>query len=111
MERYLIGTSLSMCLRDIIKGRVREENVALIVTGTKHPFESDPDYVWELDGNRQWTDEESEILHRLWKQGRIHQPRKVSSCYENSRSSIETVMPCGKRHWYRLSPADTGEDR
>mgnify|MGYP003657087898 CR=1 FL=1 len=41
MERYLIGTSLSMCLRDIIKGEVNEENVVLIVTGTKRDFESE----------------------------------------------------------------------
>ena len=111
MERYLIGTSLSMCLRDIVKGRVLEENVALIATDTKHPFESDPDYVWELDGNRQWTDEESEILHRLWKQGRIHQPREVSSWYNDVSNEAEQVLPSYKRHWYRLSPADTGEDR
>jgi len=108
MERYLIGTSLSMCLADIISGKVREENVILIVTGTKHPFESNPNYVFELDGRWQWTNKESEILHRLWKQGRIHQPREVSSWYEENHG--ESVLPSHKRHWYRLSPADTGED-
>ena len=103
MKRYLIGTSLSMCLIDIISGRVSEENVILIVTGTKHPFGSDPDYVWE-----QWTEDESKVIDRLWKQGRIHQPREVSSWYEENHG--EPVLPCHKRHWYRLSPADTGED-
>ena len=109
MERYLIGTSLSMCIADIAKGRVSEENVALIVTGTKHSFESGPDWDEMYLGTKKHKDAAMEIVDRLWKQGRIHQPREVSSCYENSRA--EQVLPSYKRHWYRLSPADTWEDR
>jgi hypothetical protein len=109
MERYLIGTSLSMCIGDIAKGKVSEENVALIVTGTKHSFESGPD--WDEMYLGTFKDEVKvvamEIVDRLWKQGRIHQPREVSSCYENSRA--ESVIPCHSIHWYTLSPCNGTE--
>ena len=109
MKRYLIGTSLSMCLKDIVKGRVLEENVALIVTGTKYPFESEPDWSQMNLGIKEITPA-IDILNRLWKQGRIHQPREVSSWYDDVSNEAEQVLPSYKRHWYRLSPADTGED-
>ena len=76
MERYLIGTSLSMCLRDIIKGEVNEENVVLIVTGTKRDFESESTHYVAQDCPDLYKESEEvahEILDRLWKQGRIHQ--------------------------------------
>ena len=112
MKRYLIGTSLSMCIGDIAKGKVSEEHVALIVTGTKHSFESGPD--WDEMYLGTFKDEVKvvamEIVDRLWKQGRIHQPREVSSWYDDVRNEAEQVLPSYKRHWYRLSPADSGED-
>ena len=93
MERYLIGTSLSMCLADIVRGRVREENVALIVTGTKYSFEPEPDWSEINVGSRlPMESTEKEILHRLWKQGRIHQPREVSPWYEENHG--EPCLPC-----------------
>ena len=105
MERYLIGTSLSMCLRDIIKGEVNEENVVLIVTGTKRDFESESTHYVAQDCPDLYKESEEvahEILDRLWKQGRIHQPREVSSAYERDHEA--SVLPSYARHWYRLSP-------
>ena len=81
MKRYLIGTSLSGCIVDIMSGRVLEEEVLLIVTNTMHPFEDNPSHAFD---NRRWEPEQSELIDRLWKQGRIHQPRKVSRWYENN---------------------------
>ena len=81
MKRHLIGTSLSMCLHDIMEGKVNEKEVLLIITNTRHPFESDRSHVWD---NRRWTHKESRVLDRLWRQGRLHQPREVSAWYEQN---------------------------
>lgn len=105
MQRNLIGTSLSMCLRDIVKGEVNEKNVALIVTGTKRDFESESIHHIEQDAPELYDDTDArahEILERLWKQGRIHQPRRVSSAYEDDRTA--SVLPSYARHWFKLSP-------
>ena len=82
----------------------------VIVTGTKHSFDSDPDWNEMYLGTFMHKDVAMEIVDRLWKQGRIHQPREVSSWYDDARNEAEQVLPSYKRHWYRLSPADTGED-
>ena len=105
MKRNLIGTSLSMCLRDIVKGLVNEEHVALIVTGTKRDFESESTHYAEQDCPDLYKESEEvahEILDRLWKQGRIHQPRRVSSAYE--RDHTASVLPSYAKHWFKLSP-------
>ena len=109
MQRNLIGTSLSKCLRDIVKGLVNEEHVALIVTGTKRDFESEHIHHIEQDAPELYvalmdaTDARAhEILDRLWKQGRIHQPRRVSSAYEDDRTA--SVLPSYAKHWFKLSP-------
>ena len=102
-----------MCLRDIVKGEVNEENVALIVTGTKRDFEdvikkyvnSESIHHAEQDAPEIYDDTDArahEILERLWKQGRIHQPRRVSSAYEDDRTA--SVLPSYARHWFKLSP-------
>ena len=87
--------------RDIVKGLVNEEHVALIVTGTKRDFESEPDWSQMNLGIKE-INPAIEILDRLWKQGRIHQPRRVSSAYEDDRTA--SVLPSYAKHWFKLSP-------
>ena len=72
MIRHLIGKSLSTCTKDILDGTINEEEVLLISTSTRHPFD-EPTHFYDM----RYFDsmEESALVQRLWKQGRIHQPR------------------------------------
>ena len=78
MIRHLIGKSLSTCTKDILDGTIDENEVLLICTSTKHPF-NDPNHFYDM---RYFESvEEAELLQRLYKQGRIHQPRVLSDTY------------------------------
>ena len=85
-SRNLVGTSLSKCLAEIIIGAVDESRVSFIVTSTKHPWSDD-----YIDGK--WYKDEAEVLKRLWKGGRIHQPRAVSTEYDNGEWGTVTTVP------------------
>jgi hypothetical protein len=83
-----IGTSLGRCLRSILRGEVSEDQVFLIVTGTMSHTIDDflviiKQYYYERYGEydiSQWTcDEAKELGTRLWKNGKIHQPRNFGA--------------------------------
>ena len=85
--RY-IGTSLGRCLRSILKGEVSEDQVFLIVAGTRSHTEEEyleviKQYHYERHGEydiSQWTYEEvKELATRLWNNGKIHQPRNFDA--------------------------------
>ena len=100
MIRHLIGKSLSTCTKDILDGTIDEEEVLLICTSTRHTF-NDPNHFYDM----RYFDstEEAELLQRLWKQGRIHQPRMCSDSYNMGKE--EYVFPYDNyRHkaWYSI---------
>ena len=100
MIRHLIGKSLSTCTKDILDGIIDEAEVLLICTSTKHPF-ADPNHFYDM----RYFDsvEEAELLQRLWKQGRIHQPRMLSDSYNYGKE--EYLFPYDNyRHksWYSI---------
>jgi hypothetical protein len=101
MIRHLIGKSLSTCTKDILDGTINEEEVLLICTSTRHPFH-DPNHFYDM----RYFDstEEAELLQRLWKQGRIHQPRMLSDSYNHGKEE-EYLFPYDNyRHkvWYSI---------
>jgi hypothetical protein len=76
-----VGTSFGRCVRDIVTGVVKEEDVWFIVAGTRinneqqveevmKDYASRKDYLIGLD-IRQCTN----VAQRLWNAGKIHQPR------------------------------------
>ena len=100
MIRHLIGKSLSTCTKDILDGTIDEGEVLLICTSTKHPFH-DPNHFYDM----RWFDstKEAELLQRLWKQGRIHQPRMLSDSYNHGKE--EYLFPYDNyRHqsWFSI---------
>ena len=100
MIRHWIGKSLSVCTKDILEGTINEEEVLLICTSTRHPFD-EPSHFYDM----RFFDsmEESALLQRLWKQGRIHQPRMCSESYNMGKE--EYVFPYDNyRHkvWYSI---------
>ena len=100
MIRHLIGKSLSTCTKDILDGTIDENEVLLICTSTRHPFH-DPNHFYDM----RWFDstKEAELLQRLWKQGRIHQPRMLSDSYNHGKE--EWLFPYDNyRHqsWFSI---------
>ena len=104
-RRNLVGTSLSQCLKDIVDGKVPESRVAVIVSSTRHPFNT------EGHMDKHWHLNEVEILTRLWNEGRIHQPRMVSDEYEAGGHGTVLQVPYPSQYgndegplWYELVP-------
>lgn len=86
---WYIGTSLGKCLKSIMLGEVKEEDVLFIVAATTAPnydrfmevvdiyykqgnnYSNNPE-LYEVSGV---TEEDYKILaQRLWRKGKIHQP-------------------------------------
>ena len=106
MIRHLIGKSLSTCTKDILDGTIDEEEVLLICTSTRHPFD-EPNHFYDM----RFFDsmEESALVQRLWKQGRIHQPRMCSDSYNHGKE--EYLFPYDNyRHkvWYSIKDQALG---
>ena len=100
MIRHWIGKSLSVCTKDILEGIINEDEVLLICTSTRHPFD-DPSHFYDM----RFFDsmEEASLLQRLWKQGRIHQPRMCSDTYNYGKEG--PLFPYDNyRHkvWYSI---------
>lgn len=76
-EPKLIGYSLSFCIMDILAGKIREENVLRLVTGTCAATRAEFENV--LKSYKDYWDEKTEegqaIAQRFWDAGRIDQPR------------------------------------
>lgn len=112
-----IGTSYSRCLVDIIEGKVDEDDVMVIIARTD--FDPTIDKQWSgiwmgYTYYREWsayTDREEEfreLTMRLWKDGRIHQPRKFGAYVQQTReiwydliltSEVKDSNPAVKKAW------------
>ena len=100
MVRHWIGKSLSSCTKDILNGTIEENEVLLICTSTRHPF-NDPDHFFNMKYFN--SIEEAELLQRLWKQGRIHQPRMISESYNHGKE--DHIFPYDNYYhkvWYSI---------
>ena len=68
MATMKIGFSLSYCVKDIIDGKVREDEVLLLIAGTLTPTEEDWQHVMELYSESYWDGHGAEgmaIANRL----------------------------------------------
>jgi len=77
----LIGKSLSFCIKDIILGKIKEEDVTCIVAGTKVEWLSN-NHLDMIDqyAKAYWKDNPLEartVVCRLILQGKIIQPRML----------------------------------
>jgi len=108
----LIGTSLGKCLKSILDGKVKEEDVLVIVTNTMCPDlprlmevvdeyyygrSYHPDY--NISGH---TIEDAEALaQRLFETGKLHQPRCLQADTLNRGSNAHSL----KDTWYEIVPS------
>jgi hypothetical protein len=77
-----IGLSLSFCIRDIIEGRVNEEDVICIISNTKITNMDEFDSCCDMYCKVYWLSNQRRALYlamKYWQQGRIIQPRTFSN--------------------------------
>lgn len=74
----MIGLSLSFCVRDIASGKISEEEVEVIITGTCARYENEwYDLIERYCASywKEFPEEARGIAVRLMREGKIHQPR------------------------------------
>lgn len=79
----VVGTSIAFCVRDIISGRRKIEDVEVIIAGTK--FET-VDEVIETYKETYWKkyfEKAENVCRTLWNEGKIIQP-----CLENPKALL-----------------------
>ena len=107
-----IGTSLGKCVKSILAGEVKEEDVLFIVSNTKCPDHERlqgviEQYYYEYEHSRSrpeydmsdYSLEDAQaVAHRLMESGKLHQPRCVATgLYGNVHSLQDT--------WYDIMPS------
>jgi hypothetical protein len=78
MEVNMIGLSLSLCIQDVIEGRVKYEQVERLVTGTKALTPAHFAGVLDSYAGSYWRKNPALAINlawRLWAEGKIEQPR------------------------------------
>lgn len=78
----MIGASLSLCISDIIRGKVNLDDIEVIYAATR--FE-EPEVIFEHYKDGYWwknREKAHDILMKLYKEGRIHQSRFVDEEFQ-----------------------------
>jgi hypothetical protein len=115
-----IGTSLGKCVKDILDGHVRYEDVFFIVTNTncptlKHLLGVIEEYYYDNKGatgrgaaydlSAHSLSTACAIAQRLMEDGKLHQPRCVATgMYGSARNSHDL-----QDTWYDIVPSPTSE--
>ena len=93
-----VGLSLSFCVGDILRGKVKEEEVKEIIAGTNASPER-WDKLMEQYKETYWSenpDEGEAIARRLYEAGKIKQPRQDGKVAHN----------IAKGHWIEVDKVD-----
>ncbi len=84
----MIGLSLSLCIKDIMSGKVAEADVEKIISGTCCRTENDWEVLCTAYKELYWSAWDAatvvELLKRFRAQGKIVQPRLTNPEYFNS---------------------------
>jgi hypothetical protein len=110
-----IGTSLGKCVRSILAGEVKEEDVLFIVTQTKCPnieslmevideyyytYQGAAGRVSDYDMSKYSLADACSVAQRLFESGKLHQPRVVATglwSHSNGHDLKDT--------WYDIMPS------
>jgi hypothetical protein len=112
-----IGTSLGKCVRSILAGEVKEEDVLFIVSNTKCPnlehlmgviedyyytYQGAAGKVAAYDMSKYSLPDACSVAQRLFESGKLHQPRVVATgLYGNAHDLKDT--------WYDIVPSHTSD--
>ena len=98
----MIGLSISGCVLDICKGKMKMEDVEKIVAGTCCPNEEIWDRVIDIYKDSSWLGHERKaetILRRLIADGKIEQPRLIDDDHYPSTGSGRWVKSEAEINW------------
>jgi len=106
----LIGTSLGKCVKDILDGKVKEEDVFFIASNTRCPdltrlmdvietYHGDPSYVHggAYDMKAHSLEDTKALAQRLYENGQLHQPRCFMKNWTGSAHYLQNT-------WYEIVP-------
>jgi hypothetical protein len=108
----LIGTSLGKCVKEILDGKVKEDEVLFIVTNTMCPtldrlIDVIKEYYYyprtrAYDMTAHSLDDAKEVAQRLYEHGKLHQPRCFNEVYR-AHSLKDT--------WYDIVPTPSSHNQ
>ena len=113
-----IGTSLGKCVKSILAGEVKEEDVLFIVSNTMCPTleqlrEVIEEYYYGYHGNSRsgaaydmsaYSLEDAQLVaQRLFESGKLHQPRIARHYVRGNVHSLEDT-------WYDIVPSPTSDN-
>ena len=90
----LIGLSVSLCIRDILRGKMWEDNVDIIIGSTCIKTKKSLEDVIKMYKNVYWSADPKEgerIFRKLWEEGRVMQPRLMGG--------LVVAVDCSSCHW------------
>jgi len=112
-----IGTSLGKCVKSILSGEVKEEDVLFVVSNTNCPTLESlmnviEQYYYEHQGSRGRSAydmsayslaDACDVAQRLFESGKLHQPRVVAKgMYSNAHALQDT--------WYDIVPSPVSDN-
>lgn len=109
-----IGTSLGKCLKDLLDGTVKEDEVLVIVTNTMCPtldrlmavvdeyYYSRPRSDYDLTAHT--LEDAQSLAQRLFESGKLHQPRCLQAL--GQRANAHNL----KDTWYDIVPSAVAGD-
>ena len=112
-----IGTSLGKCVKSILAGEVKEEDVLFIVSNTKCPdleklMEVIDDYYYTYQGaagkvadydmSKYSLADASAVAQRLFEGGKLHQPREVGKGIWGNAHDLKDT-------WYDIVPSHNSD--
>lgn len=80
----LIGFSISKCIADIMEGKVDPDNILIIIGRTYFDLDNADELIAGYQSSYgPWYDYDKDklknILTKLWREGKIHQPRQYGT--------------------------------
>lgn len=98
-----IGLSFSRCVKDIVDGTVDLSEVLVIIARTSFnaKISTDVDFIYNgyidtgaWDSDPEFKDKYYSVIHSLWNQGKLHQPRSFGARpVIRSEYWLEAVLP------------------
>lgn len=106
MARNLVGNSLSMCVKEIMKGNVKLEDVRVIISGTRFITCQEMLSYFETEASKA-------IAKKLWEEGKLVQSKKELDGMESPYFMFWNNDPCigaVKGHFFGTYEEWTGEN-
>ena len=113
-----IGTSLGKCVKSILAGEVKEEDVLFIVTNTNCPtietlmgviedyyytYQGAAGRVAAYDMSKYSLADACSVAQRLFESGKLHQPRVVGTQIRGNAHDLKDT-------WYDIVPSHTSDN-